>query len=335
MVMALLAGTESVALCAIFCGRTRFIDNNPGGTGTPTIFFSTSEFEIAARLDSPRTPPSTNLPHQQAAKLEEELGQARDCLADMSSRMSMSMTVSRRGGEGERDTSSPNDPGTPSTPASSSNMLELSPGSVQFAAQVASSGGAGGGGGASTSGLARDGTAAARPAAVATADEWRAQHEHQQRQQRFGAGDRGGSSLSGDILRGGRGGGGGGGGRFVGVSSVGGTLMGQQAEGQHEGRPATSSSQGVTPAEAGSAVHYRGAGAPRLEEYEGGGGSGVGGREGALRFGEGGRGQAPEEEEGEGDSGVFDLEDVRGFVRRESQRLRESVRAGRADADNG
>ncbi|CAN0059658.1 unnamed protein product, partial [Ectocarpus sp. 12 AP-2014] len=123
-----------------------------------------------------------------AAKLEEELGQARDCLADMSSRMSMSMTVSRRGGEGERDTSSSNDPGTPSTPASSSNMLELSPGSVQFAAQVASSGGAGGSGGASTSELARDGTAAARPAAAAAAaaDEWRAQHEHQQRQQRSG-----------------------------------------------------------------------------------------------------------------------------------------------------
>ncbi|CAN0043236.1 unnamed protein product, partial [Sphacelaria rigidula] len=32
------------------------------------------------------------------------------------------------------------------------------------------------------------------------------------------------------------------------------------------------------------------------------------------------------ENQQEEDSGVFDLEDVRGFVRRESQRLRDSVR---------
>ncbi|CAM9958502.1 unnamed protein product, partial [Pylaiella littoralis] len=78
-----------------------------------------------------------------AAKLAEELNQARDCLANMSSRMSVSMSVSRREGEQDASSSSNNNiPGTPSTPAYS-NILELSPGPVQFADHVASYGGGG------------------------------------------------------------------------------------------------------------------------------------------------------------------------------------------------
>eukprot|EP00904_Undaria_pinnatifida_P002863 jgi/Undpi1/12578/HiC_scaffold_6.g02247.m1 len=275
-----------------------------------------------------------------AAKLAEELAQARDCLADVSSRMSVSMSasMSRRSGVGVGGGSSSNDPRTPSTPASS-GALGLSP-----AARVHSGGGGSGGGrvsggggvgGSDGGGLGmgyglgfesnRDGLRRSFSEIMGSTQELEEEeggagqgqgHEeekgggrerrgrvlssstspphHQQQQQRWSAAT---SPQANTSLRG--------------VRSQGSYNASAVIEPPGE--------QGVT---AGGMFGRHGGVDLEVDSGTGlvaGTGSGSGGGAGAG-FG-GGAGMEGQE----GDSGVFDLEDVRGFVRMESQRLMESV----------
>lgn len=216
---------------------------------------------------------STPAPHPpnryaQAAKLSEELSQARDCLADLSSRLSVS-----------RPDASMNDPGTPSTPASSDVLLETSN------AAVASS-------------------AAGDRKAAAPASEWT-------RQRGAGAGPAAVGDRNGASRLNGRG-----------VVSGSGLGSGNIRLGRSYSPLMGSSREGATALQFSTSTPFLPAESPSravpVETTHGGSTAELGGGAGESRGPTHGQ---------DDDSGVFDLEDVRGFVRRESQRLRESVRA--------
>lgn len=230
----------------------------------------------------------------QAAHLSDELSQARQCLADFSSRVSVSQ-------HGSLDPAA-NTTGTPYTTASAAQ-----------AAQAAA-------------------------AATASAWNWRGANMNPASASGLAASSRFSSSILEDSRAGdGTGGGGGGGGNPE--------LEGEGMDGALGSRlfsdiMESNSLEMTTPARHAGVMResppgWHGGG---MEEEKGGlrsprAGMAAGHKSSAgpldRDVGGGGHGGVAEHQ-AEDDSGVFDLENLRGFVREESQRLRESVRGGRS-----
>ena len=240
---------------------------------------------------------------RQAKRLTEELAQARDCLADLSSRAS---------GSSRRDESSPYS-GNLQTPASSNAMKTPSPPGAS----------------SSSSGV--------RASPTPTAQRVRHREQQQQRHPRVDrADDFGGASPIAE-----------GRGEARPFSDLGGSWRDRGSPGEEEEKGVDTSAvfspltrqQQQSP----STAALRAAAAPEAERRRartafepGGSGGGRGRGEAFLVVGRGDPLLQRQQGEGEDeDSGVFDLEDMRGFLRRESQRLRDSVRAGRAGGGSG
>lgn len=266
------------------------------------------------------------LVNEQAARLAEELNQARDCLADMSSRMSVS----------RREDASSIDPASPSTPASS-DLVETPPPAFVTGARTPRLDGKEP---AITPPDTRGDTFSGRRRGARVRDD-------KGRSNSAADGALGGISLDSGVgaIRSGTGSGADDDDLRRSLPTM---MIGLHAQEEGEEKQARDErreerrrqrrtrqqqqgqdEQGTSPSRPRiqeAEVHPQGVPTDRSGRLGGGGMAG-------LLFG-GQRERGVEGQQGEESSGVFDLEDVRVFVRKESRRLKESVRASRTAEDN-